>query len=74
MNKMIEENEALNIEISKIAEVAGYLWQRGWAEYNGGNISVRVSEALSEEEIKTLAIGPRVELPAVMSHLCGEVF
>ncbi|MBQ1969046.1 MAG: rhamnulose-1-phosphate aldolase [Flavobacteriales bacterium] len=74
MNKMIEENEALNIEISKIAEVAGYLWQRGWAEYNGGNISVRVSEALSEEEIKTPAIGPRVELPAVMSHLCGEVF
>ena len=26
-------------EIGRIAEVAGYLWTKGWAELNGGNIS-----------------------------------
>ena len=27
-------------EIDRICEVAGYLWEKGWAERNGGNISV----------------------------------
>ncbi|MDX9774189.1 MAG: class II aldolase/adducin family protein [Bacteroidales bacterium] len=27
-----------------IASVAGWLWQRGWAEKNAGNISVRVND------------------------------
>ena len=74
MCKMIEENIILNKEIAKIAEVAGYLWQRGWAEYNGGNISVCVTHALRDDEKKVPAISPRVELPVVMSHLCGDVF
>ena len=37
--KTILENEKLTAEIGRIAETAGYLWERGWAEYNGGNIS-----------------------------------
>lgn len=39
-------NAALKKEVDKIAEVAGYLWQKGWAERNGGNITVNVTEAL----------------------------
>jgi rhamnulose-1-phosphate aldolase len=27
-------------EISKVSEIAGYLWQRGWCERNAGNISI----------------------------------
>ena len=30
-------------EVDKVAEVAGYLWQKGWAERNGGNITVNVN-------------------------------
>ena len=30
--------------ISEIAEVAGFLWQRGWAERNAGNISLQLQE------------------------------
>lgn len=30
--------------ISQVAQVAGYLWQRGWAERNGGNIVVRLDK------------------------------
>ena len=29
--------------LDDIAQIAGYLWQRGWAVKNGGNISVNVT-------------------------------
>jgi rhamnulose-1-phosphate aldolase len=35
-------NEAARKIIDETAEVAGLLWQRGWAERNAGNISVRL--------------------------------
>ena len=35
--KTIRNNEKLMAEIGRIAEVAGYLWTKGWAERNGGN-------------------------------------
>ena len=37
------DNNALDRQIEVVAEVAGYLWERGWAERNGGNISVNVT-------------------------------
>jgi rhamnulose-1-phosphate aldolase len=37
-------NEAARKIIDETADVAGFLWQRGWAERNAGNISVRMSE------------------------------
>lgn len=36
-------NPATLAELSGIAEVAGFLWQRNWAEANGGNISVNLT-------------------------------
>ncbi len=35
-------NEQHNQDIDEIKEIAGYLWERGWAERNGGNISLRL--------------------------------
>lgn len=40
----IELNAAVQNEIQKVVEVAEYLWQREWAERNGGNISVDITE------------------------------
>lgn len=37
-------NEAVNAEIEKVVEVSAYLWQREWAERNGGNISVDLTD------------------------------
>ena len=37
------DNESLDRQIGVVAEVAGYLWERGWAERNGGNISINVT-------------------------------
>jgi len=42
-------NEVSSKLIAETAEVAGFLWQRGWAERNAGNISVRLAaEDLAE--------------------------
>ena len=42
------KNDKLECQIADVAEVAGYLWQRGWAERNGGKISVNVPDLLTE--------------------------
>ena len=41
MKSILENRPALAAEVDKVAEVAGYLWQKGWAERNGGNITAR---------------------------------
>jgi rhamnulose-1-phosphate aldolase len=35
MKSILEGRPDLAREINKVAEVAGYLWQKGWAERNG---------------------------------------
>lgn len=42
----------------EIASVAGWLWQRGWAERNAGNISVRVDD----DNLKQLAFASDYQL------------
>ena len=53
MKSILEGRPALSSEVEKIAEVAGYLWQNGWAERNGGNITVNVTE-YADEEMKAM--------------------
>jgi len=36
----VQFSEALKKTIEEVSEIAGYLWQRGWAERNAGNISL----------------------------------
>ena len=40
----------LNPTFDELAAVADLLWQKGWAEANGGNVSVDVSELLKGDE------------------------
>lgn len=35
-----------------IGKVAGFLWKKGWAEKNAGNISINVSDLLSVEDVE----------------------
>ena len=49
MKSILEGRPALRKEVEKIAEVAGYLWQNGWAERNGGNITVNVTNMVDDE-------------------------
>ncbi len=49
MHKTLDQNKELHFIISEIAEVAEFLWQRGWAERNAGNISVNLSSIIDEK-------------------------
>ena len=49
MHSILENRPALKAEIDKVAEVAGYLWLKGWAERNGGNITVNITEWVDDK-------------------------
>ena len=49
MKSILENRSALAKEVDKVAEVAGYLWQKGWAERNGGNITINITEFVDDE-------------------------
>jgi rhamnulose-1-phosphate aldolase len=67
-------NKSLQAEIDKIAEVAGYLWEKGWAERNGGNISVNLSRFLSEPEMNCSKASDAIPLLEPVSNLAGDCF
>lgn len=65
---------ALAAEIGKVAEVAGYLWQKGWAERNGGNITINITEYV-DDAIRTMpAISEVKQIGAVLPQLKGCYF
>lgn len=53
MKSILEKRLLLSEKINEVAEVAGYLWQKGWAERNGGNITLNITEWI-DDEIKNL--------------------
>ena len=71
---ILENRPRLKEEVYKVAEVAGYLWQKGWAERNGGNITVNVTEWVDDEIRALPPISERQPFGAVLPHLKGCYF
>lgn len=67
-------NNKLKSEIQKVAEVAGYLWQKGWAERNGGNITVNVTELVDDEMRALPPISEPLPIGTTLPHLRGCYF
>jgi len=60
MESILDNRPVLRDRIGEVAEVAGYLWQKGWAERNGGNITVNITEVVDDGLRALPAIdGPR---------------
>ena len=74
MKSILEGRPALSSEVEKIAEVAGYLWQNGWAERNGGNITVNVTEYADEEMKAMPAISDVKQIGVTLPALKGCYF
>ncbi len=71
---ILEGRPALKEAIDQVAEVAGYLWQKGWAERNGGNITINITEHI-DTEIKALpAISPVYPIGTTLPALKGSYF
>ena len=46
----IKNNPSISDITHEVSEIAGYLWQRGWAERNAGNISVNISQGIGKAD------------------------
>ena len=74
MKSILEGRPALKQEVEKIAEVAGYLWQNGWAERNGGNITVNVTHLVDDEIRQLPAISDVKPIGVTLPALKGCYF
>lgn len=68
---ILDDRPALKAEIGKVAEVAGYLWLKGWAERNGGNITVNITEWADDEMRGLPAISEPQAIGKTLPHLKG---
>ncbi len=59
--------------IDDLGEVTSYLWTRGWAERNGGNVSVNVTEHFAEKNLN-FAQFTRQTMPITSSRLANTYF
>lgn len=74
MKSILENRPALKEEIEKITEVAGYLWTNGWAERNGGNITVNITDLVDDDIRQMPAITEPIAIGEKLSHLRGTYF
>ena len=70
MNLLIQY-PALKAEIDKVAEVAGYLWEKGWAERNGGNITINITEFVDDEMRALPALSEPLPIGKTLPHMEG---
>ncbi len=68
---ILDNRPALKAEIDKVAEVAGYLWAKGWAERNGGNITINITEYVDDQMRGLPAISEPRAIGATLPHLKG---
>lgn len=74
MKSILDGRPALAREIEKAAEVAGYLWQKGWAERNGGNITVNITEFVDDEIRNMESVSGVESIGTVLPYLKGCYF
>ena len=74
MKSILEGRDGLKAVVYQIAEVTGYLWQKGWAERNGGNITVNVTEFMDDECKAMKPISEVKQIGMVLPQLKGKYF
>lgn len=71
MTSILENRPALKAEVEKVAETADYLWQKGWAERNGGNITVNITEHVDDTMKSLPPISDPVAIGLILPNLKG---
>jgi rhamnulose-1-phosphate aldolase len=57
--------------LDSVAEVTGYLWQKGWAERNGGNLTLNITEYVDEQMMAMPAISGVLPIGVTLPNLKG---
>lgn len=71
---ILSTRPALAAEIAQVAEVARYLWEKGWAERNGGNIVVNITQLVDDELRALPPILPARKIGTTLPYLKGTYF
>lgn len=71
---ILDNRPALAAKVNEVAEVAGYLWQKGWAERNGGNITINITEFVDDEIRQMPAIDAVRQIGTTLPQLRGCYF
>ena len=74
MKSILENRQELANEVNKVAEVAGYLWQKGWAERNGGNIVINITEFVDAEIRQLAPISEIKSIGTILPNIKGGYF
>ena len=69
MKSILDNRPELARQVANVAEVAGYLWQKGWAERNGGNITINVTEFVDDEIKGMEPISDNMPIGTTLPHL-----
>lgn len=74
MKSILENRPELAKQVSDVAEVAGYLWQKGWAERNGGNITINITDLVDDEIRAMKPISEKYSIGKTLPNLKGCYF
>lgn len=74
MKSILDNRPILAKRVAEVAEVAEYLWQKGWAERNGGNITINITEIVDDEIRNLKPISERISIGTTLPHLKGGYF
>ena len=70
---MLNQCPDLGPILHDVREVSGYLWERGWAERNAGNLSIDVTELVAPLADRVAQDATRWCLPpGRFPHTCGR--
>ena len=74
MRKIINQwdSDALDYIVAEFAKIAKYLWDKGWAEKNAGNISVNISRII-DPATTLFKRSSYFSLPSIYPHLAGQI-
>jgi rhamnulose-1-phosphate aldolase len=72
--KKIQKIKKVKKIILQVSEVAEYLWQRGWAERNAGNISVNISDLVEDHPAFDLDEYNNFKLEKSFPALANKIF
>ena len=74
MTSILSYRPELKKALDSVAEVAGYLWQKGWAERNGGNLTLNITEYVDGRMRSMPAICAPKAIGVTLPHLKGCYF
>ena len=74
MKSILTDYPELKAALDEVAEVTGYLWQKGWAERNGGNLTLNITEFVDDDMRAMPAISGVLPIGVTLPNIKGCYF